>query len=107
MQISSIYIYGNTHYNQMQSIPVTPVKPVKRTLGIAGQEERAKIAVTYSPDGSDEKAQKLKDSRQTEEIMQEYADKQQVSYNQSNPYEQARMMTEGSVIVGMNFDMFA
>lgn len=107
MKISSSYVYGNTHYNQMQSVPVTPVKPVRRTPELVGQEDRAKIAVTYSPDGSDEKAQKLQNSKQTDEIMQEYADKQQASYNQSNPYEQARMMTEGSVIVGMNFDMFA
>lgn len=107
MQISGLYIYGNTHYNQVQSVPVTPVKPVKRAPEIAGREDRAKIAVTYSPDGSEGKTQELKSSRQTEEIRQEYADKQQASYNQSNPYEQARMATEGSVIVGMNFDMFA
>lgn len=107
MQISSLYVYGNSHYNQMRSVPVTPVRPVKRTREVVGHEDRTLIAVTYSPDGSDEKAQKLQESRQANDILQEYEDKRQASYNQSNPYEQARMMTEGSVIVGMNFDAFA
>ena len=40
--ISSIYTYGNSNFNQVQNSPVTPVKKINRTPAVEEQENKAK-----------------------------------------------------------------
>ena len=48
--ISSIYTYGNSHFNQIQNNPVTPVTKVKSTQPVDGEQDKSKYAVVYGND---------------------------------------------------------
>lgn len=77
--ISSIYTYGNSHFNQIQNNPVTPVTKVKSTQPVDGEQDKSK-----------------------------YADAQNVSYNNTNnPYEISKMERDSMILSGMNFDEYA
>ena len=43
--ISSIYTYGNSHFNQIHNNPVTPVTKVKSTQPVDGEQDKSKYAV--------------------------------------------------------------
>ena len=94
--ISSIYTYGNSNFNQVQNSPVTPVKKINRTPAVEEQENKAKYAVVYG----DDKTSETYDTR--------YADMQSVSYNNTdNPYEISKMERDSMILSGMNFDEYA
>ena len=41
--ISSIYTYGNSHFNQIQNNPVTPVTKVKSTQPVDGGQDKSNM----------------------------------------------------------------
>ena len=92
--ISSIYTYGNSNFNQVQNSPVTPVKKINRTPAVEEQENKVKYAVVYTKEANEVKAR--------------YADVQNVSYNNTdNPYEISKMERDSMILSGMNFDEYA
>ena len=62
--ISSIYTYGNSNFNQVQNSPVTPVKKINRTPAVEEQENKAKYAVVYGDDKTSETQKKRMKLRQ-------------------------------------------
>ena len=79
--ISSIYTYGNSHFNQIQNNPV-----------VYGND---KTSETY-------------DTKEADEVKSKYADAQNVSYNNTNnPYEISKMERDSMILSGMNFDEYA
>ena len=102
--ISSIYTYGNSHFNQIQNNPVTPVTKVKSTQPVDGEQDKAKYAVVYGND----KTSETYDTKEADEVKSKYADAQNVSYNNTNnPYEISKMERDSMILSGMNFDEYA
>lgn len=102
--ISAIYTYGNSHFNQIQDAPVTPVKKIKGTQAVDRQEDKTKYAVVYGSDRTSE----TYDTKEAEEVRTKYADVQNVSYNNiENPYEISKMERDSIILSGMNFDEYA
>lgn len=106
--VQNIYPYHNTHYNE---IPSVPVEPVKRTIGVQGlssQEEEVQLGISYKP---------LKDSisqieenavvNQTKQLKDAFVQGKELYYDMANPYETARMSVEGMLVAGMNIDIMA
>ena len=65
--ISSIYTYGNSHFNQIQNNPVTPVTKVKSTQPVDGGQDKSKYAVVY---GNDKSSQNMQMHRMSHIIIQ-------------------------------------
>ena len=102
--ISSIYTYGNSHFNQIQNNPVTPVTKVKSTQPVDGEKDKSKYAVVYGND----KTSETYDTKEADEVKSKYADAQNVSYNNTNnPYEISKMERDSMILSGMNFDEYA
>ena len=102
--ISSIYTYGNSHFNQIQNNPVTPVTKVKSTQPVDGGQDKSKYAVVYGND----KTSETYDTKEADEVKSKYADAQNVSYNNTNnPYEISKMERDSMILSGMNFDEYA
>ncbi len=102
--ISSIYTYGNSNFNQVQNSPVTPVKKINRTPAVEEQENKAKYAVVYG----DDKTSETYDTKEANEVKARYADVQSVSYNNTdNPYEISKRERDSMILSGMNFDEYA
>jgi hypothetical protein len=105
--IENIYMYANSHYNQVQSTAVTPVTRVRPVSSLASQEDELKLAATYqNKDGVSADDDKVA-WKEKANLAESYKNQEVVSYNRSNPYEMARMSMEGSLLSGMNFDMLA
>lgn len=104
MQINSIYTYGNSHFNQIQNTPVTPVTRIKGAQPVDAQQDKAKYAVVYGND----KTSETYDTKEANEVKAKYADAQSVSYNNTdNPYEISKMERDSMILSGMNFDEYA
>lgn len=104
MQISSIYTYGNSHFNQIQNTPVTLVTRIKGAQPVDAQQDKAKYAVVYGND----KTSETYDTKEANEVKAKYADAQSVSYNNTdNPYEISKMERDSMILSGMNFDEYA
>lgn len=102
--ISSIYTYGNSHFNQIQNAPVTPVTKVKGAQAVDGEQDKAKYAVVYG----DDKTSETYDTKEANEVKAKYAGAQNVSYNNTdNPYEISKMERDSMILSGMNFDEYA
>lgn len=101
--ISSIYTYGNSHFNQIQNNPVTPIKKIKSTQAVDGEQDKARYAVVYGNDKTGE----TYETKEAEEVKTKYADAQNVSYNNTdNPYEISKMERDSMILSGMNFDEY-
>lgn len=104
--VQKIYTFGGTHYQQVQSAPVSPVSSVKKLLGVEKQEERRDIAVTYQQDGTEGIQSGLQASF-ANKMAAEYEQLDNISYDMSNPYEASRKTAEESLLAGLHFDKFA
>lgn len=106
--IQNVYVYGNTHYNQVQDSAVSPVRRVKPAQGVEKQEEQLNVAVTYKQD-QEQKTLDVDSVTKKEQVSlaKAYAQDDTVDYQVSNPYERSRMVMEGSLLTGMNLDVFA
>lgn len=106
--IQSIYMYGSSHYNQIQDAPVAPVAKIHSVVQTGSSEEEEKLAATYKHDNSqktlNENTVALK---KAQELSTVYGETGVASYDLSNPYEVSRMNAEGSLLAGMNVDMLA
>ncbi len=103
---SGLYVFNNNNYNQAGSIPVNPVKPVKKLPGFESGEEQKRPAAIYQQNGSPDGIQAA-GTKQIDSIKNEYMSSGKAEYNTSNMYERQRMATEGTVLIGMNIDTFA
>lgn len=107
-RIQNIYPYHNTHFNQLANIPVTPVGKAGRVPGIAEDEERLHLGVTYGTDR--EQTARLESSamaKKTEELKNVFDAGEELQYDMSNPYEASRMSLDGMLLTGMNIDVMA
>lgn len=104
-EASHLYVFNNNNYNMADNIPVNPVKPVKKLPGFGGEEHRQPAAI-YQQDNSTG-AVKATGTKQIDAIKNGYMSSSKAEYNTSNMYERQRMAAEGTVLTGMNFDMFA
>lgn len=107
-QIQNIYAYHNTHYNQMQTVPVTPVQKTAGVSKISDEEDSLRLAATYRP-AEDEITgiENTAVAKQTEKLKDFYEKGQELHYNRFNPYEAARMSVDGMLVAGMNIDLMA
>ena len=105
--VSSVYTFGNSHYNQVQTVPVTPVKRIKGANGVSKGEDKLKTAVLYG-DNKDSLSEimSMREANQAEELRESYSDMETASYDTDNPYELERMSKEGSLLLGMNVDEY-
>lgn len=106
--IQSIYMYGNSHYNQVQYAPVAPVEKIHSVVQTGSSDEETKLAATYKH--KDSQKALSEDSaalKRAEQLLQAYDNSGMASYDLSNPYEVSRMNVEGTLLAGMNIDMLA
>lgn len=106
-QVENIYAYGNSHYNQVQNTAVSPITRVRSVAGLNAQEEELKFAATYQHKGSVSSDEETVALKEKSNLAESYMDQNVVQYNVSNPYEQARMSIENTLLSGMYFDMMA
>lgn len=102
---NNLYIFNNNNYSQVKSAPVTPIKPVKELGGLAGKENKKDPAAIYQKD-KELSAVQASGTKQIDAIKNEYASSEKVDYNTDSIYERKRMATEGTVLLGMNYDEF-
>lgn len=107
-QIQNIYAYHNTHYNQVQTAPVTPVQKTAGVSKISAEEDSLRLAATYRP-AEDEMTgiENPAVAKHTEKLKNLYEKGQELHYDRSNPYEAARMSVDGMLVTGMNIDLMA
>ena len=99
---SNLYVFNNNNYSQVNGVPVNPVRPVKKLPGLERDEEQRSPAVIYQKENGAAPVQ-AQGTKQIDAIKNEYMSE----YDTSNIYERERMATEGTVLLGMNFDTFA
>lgn len=104
---NNLYIFNNNNYSQVKRTPVTPVKSIKKLSGAEGREDNSKSAAVYQHGEGNELEIKASGTKQIDAIKNEYSSSDKVSYDINNVYERQRMATEGTVLLGMNFDMLA
>jgi len=102
---NNLYIFNNNNYSQVQKVPVTPVKPVKKLPGMVEKEDKRPAAVYQHDNGP--AAIQSPGTKQIDTIRDEYASSGKADYDTNNIYERQRMATEGTVLLGMNYDEFA
>ncbi len=94
---SNLYVFNNNNYSQVNGVPVNPVRPVKKLPGPAVIYQKENGAAPVQAQGT----------KQIDAIKNEYMSSGKAEYDTSNIYERERMATEGTVLLGMNFDTFA
>ena len=103
---SGLYVFNNNNYSQVNGVPVNPVRPVRKLPGLEREEEQRNTAVIYQKDNGTAPVQ-AQGTKQVDAIKNEYMSSGKAEYDTSNIYERERMATEGTVLLGMNFDAFA
>ncbi len=103
---SGLYVFNNNNYSQVNGVPVNPVRPVRKLPGLEREEEQRNTAVIYQKDNGTAPVQ-AQGTKQVDVIKNEYMSSGKAEYDTSNIYERERMATEGTVLLGMNFDAFA
>ncbi len=106
-RIANIYAYSNTHYNQIHNSAVSPVNGVPGIAKLDEKQDEQKFAVTYSSGKGNDVTDAVAAGKEQASLVESYKEQNVVTYNQSNPYERARMSIENSLLSGMNFDMLA
>lgn len=107
-QIQNIYAYQNTHFNQVQNVPVTPVQKTRKASGISGDEDQLHLAATYqSAKEQTAKAESAAVAKQTEKLKNSLDAGQELKYEISNPYEASRRLLDGMLVTGMSIDVMA
>lgn len=104
--VQGIYVYGNSHYNQMANTAVAPISKVPSVAKLEDREDELKLAVTYLPE-EESRTEEDVVLREKGNLAENYKNQDIVQYNMSNPYELARMSIENTILSGMNFDMLA
>lgn len=102
---NNLYIFKNNNYSQVKSAPVTPVKSVRKLTNLEGGEDRKQPAAIYQQD-KELSAIQASGTKQIDAIKNEYASSEKADYNTGNIYERQKMATEGTVLLGMNYDEF-
>lgn len=100
---NNLYIFNNNNYSQVKSTPVKPVRPVKELVGLADKNNKKEPAAIYQQDKGLSAVQ-ASGMKQIDAIKNEYASSEKVDYNTDSIYERQRMATEGTVLLGMNYD---
>lgn len=100
---NNLYIFKNNNYSQVKSVPVAPVKFVRKLAGL--EDGEIKPAAIYQQ-GKESSAIQASGTKQIDSIKDEYASSEKADYNTSNIYERQKMATEGTVLLGMNYDEF-
>lgn len=103
---NNLYIFNNNNYSQVNGVPVNPVRPVKKLPGLERGEEQRHPAAIYQQDNGAAPIQ-AQGTKQIDAIKNEYMSSGKAEYDTSNIYERERMAAEGTVLLGMNFDIFA
>lgn len=103
---SNLYIFNDRNYSQVRKASVEPVKSVRKLPGFEEDGEKRKPAAIYQQ-GREETLVQASSVKQVDAIKNEYALSDKADYNTGNMYERQRMATEGTVLIGMNFDTFA
>lgn len=101
---NNLYIFNNNNYSQVKSTAVTPVKPVKELGSLTGKDKKEPAAI-YQQD-KELSAIQASGMKQIDAIKNEYASSEKADYNTDNIYERQKMATEGTVLLGMNYDEF-
>lgn len=104
--IQNIYTYHNTHFNQVQAVPVTPVRKAGKIAGISQEEDRIRFAAVYKSE-RDSRTEPAVVAKQTERLKNSFDAGQEFQYNISNPYEASRMSMDGMLLAGINIDVMA
>lgn len=107
-RIQNIYAFRNTHYNEVQTTPVTPVPRPGKVAGISDDEDELRFAAIDA--GEKKPSERLEISavnKQTEKIQSAYETQGQLQYDLTNPYEVGRKSVEGMLVSGMNFNVLA
>ncbi len=102
--VQAIYTFGNSRYNQISNSPVAPVSRIRKMMPLSGEREE-QYAVLRSP--SREEWEEGLVARQEERVRSAYEDMTEAAYNLQNPYEAARMSSEGILLAGMNVNVLA
>lgn len=102
---NNLYIFNNNNYSQVKSAPVTPIKSVKKLGELGGKDDSKQPAAIYRQD-KELSAVQASGTKQIDAIKDEYASAQKADYNTKNIYERQKMATEGTVLLGMNYDKF-
>lgn len=105
-QIQNIYAFRNTHFNQVQNTPVTPVSKTQSVVSVAEDEDRTLWVGSRAPKEA-EKLESAAVEKQTQQIRDSFESGQELQYNVSNPYEAVRMAIDNMLVTGMNINVMA
>lgn len=105
-QIQNIYAFRNTHFNQVQNTPVTPVSKTQSVVSVAEDEDRTLWVGSRAPKEA-EKLESTAVEKQTQQIRDSFESGQELQYNVSNPYEAVRMAIDNMLVTGMNINVMA
>lgn len=106
--VQNIYPYHNTHYNEINSVPVEPIRRTTGVPGLSSEEEEVQLGVTYKP--LKEQISHIEENavvNQTKQLKDAFVQGEELYYDMANPYEAARMSVEGMLVAGMNIDIMA
>lgn len=106
-KVQNIYPYYKTHFNQVQSVPVEPVRPTAGITEISSQEDRIQLGVSYRPEDLVKDIENKAVAKQTQELKNSFEQGEVLQYDLANPYEAARMAVDNMLVMGMNFDIMA
>ncbi len=105
-QVQNIYAFRNTHFNQVQNAPVTPVSRARGVAPIADDEDRT----VWVGSRATRQAGELESAaveKQTQKIRESVDSGQELQYDISNPYEAVRMSIDSMLVTGMNINVMA
>lgn len=100
--VSNVYLFGAAGMRRNSDI-FSPVKPVTGIKPLSSNQNHITAVASYDKDNT-ELFQKtsLPRTAQEKKLLDTYESMEQVQYDLSNPYESARMATEGMLLTGLH-----
>lgn len=103
--VPNVYMFGSAGMRRNSDV-LSPVKPIAGIKPLSsGRSHITAVASSYAEENTELfQSTHLPHTAQDEKIMENYENTEQAQYNLSNPYESARMATEGVLLAGLHFD---
>lgn len=102
--VSNVYLFGAAGMRRDSDV-LSPVKPITGVKPLSSGKKHITAVASYAKENTELfQSAALPRTSQDEKIMKSYEETEQVQYNLSNPYESARMATEGVLLSGLHFD---
>lgn len=102
--VSNVYMFGSAGMRRNGDV-LSPVKPIAGIKPLSSGRSHITAVASYAKENTELfQSSHLPRTTQDEKIMENYENTEQAQYNLSNPYESARMATEGVLLSGLHFD---